>query len=681
MSDKTDFETELRNELDPQDGSEKVSAFLLRLSTRTSLPIDIDRDRLRRIASLFDDNEQALQEKKARGHIKPDETDVEFLTRLSDRPSWYKDRPRLRRMVEYLKRIDEANAIFNGVVLLNKSDADFVERIGRLLLPRHLDRERLKALGGKIRMALGFVERASAKTEDSPAEVPDSPPEESGEWARVAVALRSKLPGGLLVYTRSASHLDDLRVLIPNASLRRLTRDNAAAVERGVMAFAERMRTLIGGPIPTPAAARARGADWECPECGIMNIADGLRCWHCETERPARKPGDGIGVYVPPPPADGVYPPLPELCQETNTAMLGMLGAGKTLAGRALAAAAEARRIAAYGGDPQAVAYAATHAAAAAGAQLTDVGPMVAEAVHEAGRTREYREGDKWRCIQRRVTDRTTCGAVNRADVTNCWRCTTAKPDAPTLFSETSADDWKCPGCDSMQCNWITSASSELRTICTNCGSPRPTVVEGMTTAGVEARYGSSLNGVTASRPADGDPLPNPSDSKPPAWDCGRCGKTNSVDRSACWSCGIDAKAIVAYGTEGDVKYKAWRCNCGAGNQVTSGSCWKCGDDKAAGKPYGPEVAASVLVHAWTCRCGVDNSTSRDKCWSCDVGRWRAKSDPERNGDDLSTPRASGLPDWDGDKFDCSRDRGDGSPRAVASQAHIDSARDSDPEF
>ena len=75
MSDKTDFESALHSELDPDNGSEKVSRFLMRLS-RLSLSSRVDRERLWRISQLFDANEVELQKKKKRGHAKAGESDA-----------------------------------------------------------------------------------------------------------------------------------------------------------------------------------------------------------------------------------------------------------------------------------------------------------------------------------------------------------------------------------------------------------------------------------------------------------------------------------------------------------------------------------------------------------------------------------------------------------------------------
>ncbi len=502
MSEDTDFEKALATELDPQDGSEKVSAFLRRMAEHQDLarvrvveqPAQADLDRMRRIATLFDKNERHLQEKKKRGHARPDETDVEFLTRLMSRPSWVKDNPRLRRMIEHLNRVEWADAVIDGNLgpmalfmrdvarrldkekdrklraqavrvadrideagsfvdtkrLLEdikpkshgyakppENDIEFLMRLAnrpswakdsprlyriigllkriewadavingnlgplavfcrdvarRLPKKDHKLRAQAVRVAERIQKAGSFVDAKRLFDDDL-----NIKPSEGGQtigtadWAMVALAIRDRLPAGVGLYTRDTKDDGGSRVIMADASIKNLTTDNALAVEQLVTAFAERMRTLIGGPVGTMV------------ERVKAQIA-------AEIEKQKANPAD-----VPLIAAEGEHEGvLPELCEETNTVevarmddlqiaayaesigqpYIGLLGASGRLGEAATEAAtamqgtaSETRRIAAYGGDSQAAAYAATHAAAAAaGVSVTDAGPTVGEAVREAGK-------------------------------------------------------------------------------------------------------------------------------------------------------------------------------------------------------------------------------------------------------------------------------------------------------
>ena len=262
-SEDTDLEVALRSELDPTDGSEKVSEFLRRLSVSSQAIVAIvDRERLKRIVGLFERNERKLERKKKHGYARPPESDIEFLTRLSNRPSWQKDRTRLRRIVCKL-------------------------------------------------------ENAAAPAADANIKPSKGGQTIGSDWAMVALTLRSRLPTGVGLYTREEG---GSRVLLPDAWLKNLTNDNALAVEHLVTEFAERMRTLIGGPIPIAPAK-------VCPGCD--NVIDPDVC-HCGDSASAHDVYPSSHAFV----AMGcdcargtVEPkisPLPELCDERNAMAAAM---------------------------------------------------------------------------------------------------------------------------------------------------------------------------------------------------------------------------------------------------------------------------------------------------------------------------------------------------------------------
>ncbi len=640
MSEKTDFETALRSELDPRDGSERVSAFLFRLS-RLSFPLGQDRDRLKRIASLFDDNEQVLQEKKEHGHIKADETDIQFLTRLSDRPSWVKDRPRLRRMVEHLNRVEWAGALIDGSL---GPMALFMRDVARCLDGKRFSKLRAQAVrvADRIDKAGSFGAFVDAKKllEDSPSAEPTEHEPLDIDWVKLAWRLRYRLPHGVTVHREPREGSEALRVMISEASLLELTRDNAPDIEREVTMFAERMRTLIGGPLPmTAERAKARIA--------------------VEIERRKANPAD-IPLI-----AAESEDPLPELCEETNAAeaarmddvriadfaasigqphqfhdertekaaekvvgSLGKLGTALVKIGEAAAkaaamqristAASETRRVAAYGGDSQAAAYAATHAAAAAvGVPVTDVGTTVAEAVvgqRSVGKTHAARGPQS--CPRK-------------------WE---------TRYGG-EPDDWACPGCD-----WTNphrfKGSGDVRDYCYNCGSPRPHKAVPAAGAGDLAIDDKGdvddivfdPNGETRWRwpESGGDTaaLSKVADALSNQWTCRALDPTTKLECSAlnghhpgdlCWRC----KAPRPTAADARQSGSAWRCPCDAGNRADSVSCWKCGGFAALGRKISPteKLDEQPRPKPWRCEapspnvankpCRAANNAGYLSCWRC----------------------------------------------------------------
>lgn len=114
---------------------------------------------------------------------------------------------------------------------------------------------------------------------------PRDPGAQPDDWAKHAKRLRDRLPNGTRAYIRSGDEPDGMRVIVDDASLRRLTGDNAQAVEALIAKFGADLTALVGAVAAPIAKATTHRA---CAKCGVaMPEADNdTSCWSCNAPLP-----------------------------------------------------------------------------------------------------------------------------------------------------------------------------------------------------------------------------------------------------------------------------------------------------------------------------------------------------------------------------------------------------------
>ncbi len=126
---------------------------------------------------------------------------------------------------------------------MDYSDKDKAWRANERRIADNLDPDRFRQRRGKIRPSDG---------------VPSA-------WAGLAKKLRSRLPDGVRIFIKSASRGDEdsVRVMVDDASLRRLTNDNAQQVEALVGEFAGKLSALLGEATVQHELTKCSGCDQE----------------------------------------------------------------------------------------------------------------------------------------------------------------------------------------------------------------------------------------------------------------------------------------------------------------------------------------------------------------------------------------------------------------------------------